>query len=77
MALSYKTRKRLALLILIVGVPLYIVSAVTVISWFDRPPIWLEFVVYVVMGIIWIFPLKPIFKGVGQADPDAGKPPHE
>ena len=75
MALSYKTRKRLALLILIVGVPLYIMSAVTVISWFDRPPIWVEFLVYVGMGIIWIVPLKPIFKGVGQADPDEPRPP--
>lgn len=75
MALSYKTRKRLALLILIVGVPLYIVSAVTVISLFERPPIWVEFFVYVAMGIVWIVPLKPIFKGVGQADPDAERPP--
>ncbi len=75
MALRYKTRKRLALLILVVGVPLYIVSAVTVVSWFDRPPIWAEFLIYVVLGIIWIVPLKPIFKGVGQADPDEGRPP--
>ena len=74
MALSYKTRKRLALLILIVGVPLYIMSAVTVISWFDRPPIWVEFLVYVVLGIIWILPLKSIFKGVGQEDPDKDNP---
>ena len=75
MALSYKTRKRLALLILIVGVPLYIMSAVTVISWFDRPAIWVEFLVYVGMGIVWIVPLKPIFKGVGQADPNDTRPP--
>lgn len=75
MALSYKTRKRLALLILILGVPAYIMVAVTVVSLFDRPPIWLEFLVYVVLGIIWIAPLKPIFKGVGQADPDEGRPP--
>ena len=75
MALSYKTRKRLALLILIVGVPLYIVSAVTVISWFERPSILVEFLVYVAMGIVWILPLKPIFKGIGQADPDQSRPP--
>lgn len=75
MALSYKTRKRLALLILILGVPAYIMVAVTVVSLFDRPPIWVEFLVYVVLGIIWIVPLKPIFKGVGQADPDEERPP--
>ena len=74
MALRYKTRKRLALLILILGVPAYIMVAVTVLSLFERPPIWVEFLVYVVLGIIWIAPLKPIFKGVGQADPDADPP---
>ncbi len=75
MALRYKTRKRLALLILILGVPAYIMVAVTVVNLFDRPPIWAEFLVYVVLGIIWIAPLKPIFKGVGQADPDEDNPP--
>lgn len=70
MALSYKTRKRLSILVLVLGVPLYIMSVVTVISWFDRPPIWVEFLVYVAMGMIWIFPLKSLFKGIGQADPD-------
>lgn len=70
MALRYKTRKRLSLLILVIGVPIYIVSAVTVIGLFDRPPLWLEFLIYVLMGIVWVIPLKSIFKGVGQADPD-------
>ncbi|WP_419775951.1 DUF2842 domain-containing protein [Pseudoalteromonas marina] len=37
----------------------------------DRPSIWLEFLVYVVLGIIWIVPFKGLFKGIGQADPDA------
>ena len=70
MALSYKSRKRLALLVLVVGVPLYIVAAVTVLSWFDRPPIWLELVIYVALGIVWAFPLRAVFKGVGQANPE-------
>lgn len=71
MALTYKTRKRLAFLILMVGLPLYVVAAVTVVGWFDRPPIWLEFLVYVVLGVVWALPFKPIFKGIGQPDPDA------
>lgn len=73
MALSYKNRKRLSLLILIIGVPLYIVAAVTVVSFFDRPTIWLEFIIYVVLGIIWAIPLKSVFRGIGQADPDAAE----
>ena len=71
MALSYKARKRWSLVILLVGLPAYVVACVTVINMLDRPPIWLEFVVYVVLGILWALPFKFVFKGVGQPDPDA------
>lgn len=71
MALAYKTRRRLALVILLVGLPLYIVVALTVVGWFDRPPIWAELLVYVGLGIVWALPFKFVFKGVGQMDPDA------
>lgn len=68
--LSYKARRRWSLVLLLVGMPLYIVVAVTILNWMDRPPIWLEFVVYVALGILWVLPFKFIFRGVGQADPD-------
>ncbi|MGI9391703.1 MAG: DUF2842 domain-containing protein [Boseongicola sp.] len=71
MALSWKSRRRLSLLILLVALPLYIVVAVTVISWFDRPPLWLELVIYVVLGVVWVLPFKRVFRGVGKSDPDA------
>ncbi len=71
MALSYKARRRLSLLILILGVPAYIVAAVVLVSLFDRPPMWLELVIYVTLGVVWALPLKRVFLGVGQADPDA------
>lgn len=71
MALTYKTRRRLSLLILLVGLPLYIVVALTVVGWFDRPSIWVELLIYVALGIVWALPFKFVFKGVGQDDPDA------
>jgi uncharacterized protein (DUF983 family) len=71
MALSYRTRKRLSLLILLVGLPLYIAAAVFVVSLFDRPPVWLELLVYVALGIVWALPFRAVFRGVGQSDPDA------
>ena len=71
MALGYKTRRRLSLLVLLVGLPLYIVVAVTVVNWLDRPPIWMELLVYVGLGFLWMMPLRSVFLGVGQADPDA------
>jgi hypothetical protein len=37
MALTYKTRRRLALLVLCVGLPAYIVMAVSLVALIDRP----------------------------------------
>lgn len=73
MALSYKARKRWALVALVVALPLYIVVTVNVIELFDRPPFLLELVIYVALGIVWALPLKRLFKGIGQPDPDAPK----
>lgn len=70
MALSYKARRRWSLVILLIGLPLYVVVAVGVIGLFDRPPIWLELLIYVSLGLLWALPFKFIFRGVGQADPD-------
>lgn len=68
--MDYKTRKRLSLLILLVGLPLYIVAAVSVVNWLDRPPIWAEFLVYVGLGIVWALPFRKLFRGIGQPDPE-------
>lgn len=68
--LSYKARRRWSLVILVVGLPLYIMVAVRVISLFDRPPILIELLVYIVLGILWVLPFKFVFRGVGKEDPD-------
>lgn len=75
MALSYKSRRRLALILLLVGLPAYIIAAVSVMNWLDRPSIWVELAVYVGLGVLWAWPFKAVFKGIGQADPDA--PPQD
>lgn len=71
--LSYKARRRWSLVILLVGMPAYIVAVVTVINLLDRPPLWLEFVIYVGLGIVWVLPFKFVFRGVGKEDPDASQ----
>ncbi len=75
MALSYKTRRRLSLLILLVGMPLWIILSWALLGWitdrWGRPPVLLELAVYVGLGIIWVLPFKRVFLGVGQPDPDA------
>ena len=70
MALSYKLRRRLSLVILLVGLPAYVVSSISLISYFDRPSIFVELIVYMGLGVLWALPFKYIFKGIGQADPD-------
>ena len=69
-----KTRRRLAIAVLVLGVPAYIVVAVNLIDLFDRPPFWIELLVYLGLGILWILPLKRLFLGVAQPDPDEAKP---
>lgn len=69
--MSYRARKWLAGLILVFGLPLYIIVAVNIVDLFERPSILVELLIYVGLGVIWAFPLKWVFKGIGQADPDA------
>ena len=74
MPLSYTARRRWSLIVLLVALPLYIVVAVNLTDWlrarFDGLPVLVELVVFVVLGIVWIVPLKPVFRGVGKADPE-------
>jgi hypothetical protein len=71
MALTYKTRRRLALLVLCVGLPAYIVVAVSLVAMIERPSLLIELAIYVGLGILWIVPLRPLFLGIGQPDPNA------
>ena len=56
MALSYKSRRRWSLFILVIGLPLYVVIAVNLVD--------------LLLGIAWVFPLKFVFQGIGQSNPD-------
>ena len=70
MQLSYKARRRWSLVILLVGLPVYIVVALNVVALFDRPPLLVELLVYAVLGFLWMLPFKFVFIGVGQEEPD-------
>lgn len=68
--MDLKTRKRLSLLILLLGLPGYIVAAWMLLAWIDdrwgRLPIWAECLVIVALGIAWILPFRRVFTGVGK-----------
>ncbi len=70
--MNLKTRKRLSLLILVVGMPLYVVAAVTLVNWMDvrfgRQPILIEVGIYVMLGFLWILPFKRVFSGIGRGE---------
>lgn len=70
--MDLRKRKRLSLLILLVGLPLYVVVAVTLVNWMDarfgRQPIWIELVIYIGLGIVWALPFRRIFSGIGREE---------
>ena len=74
MALSYRARRRWSLVILLIGLPLYIVAAVSLVNWLDRPGVLLELAIYVGLGFLWMVPFRFVFRGIGQPDPDAPPP---
>ena len=71
MALSYKARRRWSLLILLIGMPVYIIIAVNLVALLPELSKIVEFIMYVVLGIAWIIPFKFVFMGIGQEEPDA------
>ena len=70
MSLSWKARRRWSLVILLIGLPVYIVVAVTLVNLIERPPIWLEVLIYVALGFLWALPFRAVFRGIGKPDPD-------
>jgi hypothetical protein len=69
--MTYRTRKRLSLVVLLVALPLYIVAAVWLVDQFERPSILVELAVYVGLGVLWALPFRALFRGIGKPDPDA------
>ena len=69
--MRHQTRKRLALLLLLVWLPAYVALVWWGLSLFERLPWALEAVVYVILGVAWAIPFRYVFRGVGrEAPPD-------
>ncbi len=66
--MSYKARRRWSLVILLIGLPAYIVVAISVVNLFDRPGVLVELVIYVALGIVWALPFRAVFRGIGKPD---------
>ncbi|MCC7320883.1 MAG: DUF2842 domain-containing protein [Rubellimicrobium sp.] len=68
--MRHRTRKRLAILVLVVGLPAYVIVAVGIMSALERPPFWVEFGIYVILGVLWALPLRWLFLGIDREEPD-------
>ena len=73
--MSYRTRKLVCILALVIGLPAYIVVASTLTGLFERPPFLVELAIYVGLGIVWALPLRALFRGMGRAEPGRDEPP--
>ena len=63
---SYRLKKFLAILVLLLWLPFYIVMVLNILALFERPSLVVELLVYVIAGVLWALPFKALFKGVGQ-----------
>lgn len=73
--MSYRARKFACAVFLMIGLPLYVVAATTLVGLFERPSFLTELVVYVGLGIVWALPLRGLFRGIARPDPArAGRP---
>ncbi len=70
MKMSYNSRRILSLLILLFGLPMYVICVVSGMAFLHNLPMYLELILYIFFGIIWVFPVKFIFKGIGQKNPE-------
>lgn len=70
--MDLRVRKRWSLLLLLVGLPLYIVVAISLVNWaearFGALPFLAELAVYVALGVLWVLPFKRVFTGIGRGD---------
>jgi len=73
--LSHGARRRWSMAVLVIGLPLYIVAAITLVGQFDRPPVLVELLLYVALGIVWALPLRFVFRGVGRTEAEADGEP--
>ena len=69
--LSWRARRILSLVLLLVWLPLYVVVAVTLTGWMDEPHFLLEAAVYAGLGFLWALPFRPVFRGISREDPEA------
>lgn len=74
--MSRRTRVLLCFLVLVIGMPAWIVASATLVGMLERPGFLVELAIYVGLGLVWILPLRRLFLGIGRAEAsDRSDPP--
>ena len=63
---SYRLKRLFALLVLLLWLPLYIVLVLNLLTFFERPNLFIELLIYIIVGVFWAWPFNSLFKGIGQ-----------
>jgi hypothetical protein len=63
------TRRLVASLALLIYVPAYVVLAATIGDRLATAPQWLGLLYFAVAGVLWVIPLRPLFKWMNQQAP--------
>ena len=71
--MKHRTRKRLSLVVLIIGLPAYLVVAMVLVSQIERPHFLVELAIYIALGVLWVLPFRRLFRGVARDDPEAAR----
>jgi hypothetical protein len=75
--MTLRTRKLIGSIILTIWLIVFALIAMVVIAMLPgRMPVWLEPILYCILGFVWIFPLKPVFIWMGKGR-DTGPQPDQ
>jgi len=55
-------RKPAGVLAIILGIALYALAVASMADWLGQLPVLVQLPAYVILGIIWILPLKPLLR---------------
>ena len=65
--MSLRARKLVGSVVLTVWLVVFALLAMATVAMLPaRMPVWLEPVVYAILGVVWILPLKPLFIWMGR-----------
>ncbi len=60
--MSQGARKPIAMVILIIWLTVYVIAVASLSGWLATAPRWAQLLFYIVAGVAWVIPLRPLFR---------------